>query len=262
MNDDILQLDPDYQELKQDPEIKEDVENIIEESKKDERKEIDKSGDIIYSGILTKSNTNRQTLNLNNFDSSLLWTNPSPSAQMNASTLIFDDDMSNYEYLLIEYKPVVTVDNIVKIFVPVNDLAVKKANSNTIGIGGVLPNGQTESVRFINKVNGYTDRIYVTSSQLSMTQGVPINIYGLNEKTISTPDPTPTPTPGITTSGNVINNYYNNYYGVSENSVSWNIMNKPFNEYTVTESYFAISTLLFLCIGIYLIIRRSIFKWK
>lgn len=267
MNDDILKLDPvyeDYEELKQDPEIQEDVENIIEESKKDERKAIDQSGDIIYSGILTKFNTNRQTLNLNNFDSTLLWTNPSPTAGMNASTLVLDDDMSNYEYIMIEYKPVVTLDSTVKIFFPVNDLEVKKANSNVIGIGGILPNGQTESARYISKVSNYDDRIFMGSSTLSNTQGVPINIYGLNAKTISTPDPTPTPNPnpGITTSGNVINNYYNNYYGVSENSVSWNIMNKPFNEYTVTESYFAITTLLFLSIGIYLIIRRSIFKWR
>lgn len=110
----------------------------------------------------------------------LLWTNPSPTEGMSASTLIFNDVMSNYEYILIEYKPVVSIDKTVKILIPVNDIEVKKANSNVIGIGGVLPNGQTESNRFITKVEGYTDRIYVTSSQLSITQGVPINIYGVN----------------------------------------------------------------------------------
>lgn len=236
----------------------------IGEEIKDESKQDNKSDNIIYSGVLAKSDTNRQTLNLSNFDSSLLWTNPSPTAQMNASTLVLDDDMSNYEYIMIEYKPVVTVDSTVKIFFPVNDLTVKKANSNVIGIGGVLPNGQTESVRYINKLEGYTDRIYVTSSQLSMTQGVPINIYGLNAKTSVTPDPTPTPTPNpeITTSGNVINNYYNNYFGVSENGVSWNLLNKPINQYTVSESLFLYQFLILFFVMMYLLIRRAVFKWK
>lgn len=234
------------------------------EGEKDESKQDNKSDNIIYSGILTKSGNNRQTLNLSNFDSTLLWTNPSPTAGMNASTLVLDDDMSNYEYILIEYKPVVSVESTVKIFFPVNDLEVKKAWSNVIGIGGVLNNGSTESVRYVNKVNNYDDRIYVGVSTLNNNQGVPINIYGLNAKTIVTPEPTPTPNPNpsITTSGNVINNYYNNYFGLSENGVSWNLLNKPINQYTVSESLFLYQFLILFFVMMYLLIRRAVFKWK
>lgn len=67
------------------------------------------------------------------------------------------------------------------------------------------------------------------------------------------------PLPISTISGNNINNY--NIYTVSDNSVSWNIINKPLNEYTVSES---ISTLIFLELlvgGIIYLIRKGIPQW-
>lgn len=73
-------------------------------------------------------------------------------------------------------------------------------------------------------------------------------------------------------SGNVTYNVYNNTY-VSMNEVedpgssnleiiSYNIINKPLNDYTVLESLTTISIVLFLGVGLYLLIRRSIFRWR
>lgn len=73
-------------------------------------------------------------------------------------------------------------------------------------------------------------------------------------------------------SGNVTYNVYNNTY-VSMNEVedprdsnletiSYNIINKPLNDYTVLESLTTISIVLFLGVGLYLLIRRSIYRWR
>lgn len=68
--------------------------------------------------------------------------------------------------------------------------------------------------------------------------------------------------------GDDIVNYYNTYFSVSgnevisENIVSDNIIYKPLNDYTVQESLTAYSIVLMIGVGIYLIIRRSIYKWK
>lgn len=73
-------------------------------------------------------------------------------------------------------------------------------------------------------------------------------------------------------SGNVTYNVYNNTY-VSMNEVEdpedseleticYNIINKPLNDYTVLESLTTISIVLFLGVGLYLLIRRSILRWR
>ena len=63
------------------------------------------------------------------------------------------------------------------------------------------------------------------------------------------------------------NNYYYQTFGVSDNEVpeeivSSDIIYKPINEYTVSESLGLYSFFIGLSILIYLMIRRSIFKWK
>lgn len=69
--------------------------------------------------------------------------------------------------------------------------------------------------------------------------------------------------------GDDIVNYYNTYFSVSGNevvseniTVSDNIINKPLNEYNTQEGLIAYSIFIALGIGIYLIIRRAVFKWK
>lgn len=79
-------------------------------------------------------------------------------------------------------------------------------------------------------------------------------------------------------SGNDINNYYYhktvNVTNVSNNeivedplpvfneSLSYNIINKPINDYTVIESLFLFSIVIGLFVLFLLLVRRSIFKWK
>lgn len=66
------------------------------------------------------------------------------------------------------------------------------------------------------------------------------------------------------------NNTYNQTFGVSHNEVeedqeetlSSDIIYKPINQYTVSESLGLYSFFIGLSILIYLMIRRSIFKWK
>ena len=75
-----------------------------------------------------------------------------------------------------------------------------------------------------------------------------------------------------TVSGGNVN--YNIYYNqtVSMNRedpevvepviVSSNILDKPVNEYTVTESLFLFSIVIALFVLFVLLVRRSVFKWK
>lgn len=49
---------------------------------------------------------------------------------------------------------------------------------------------------------------------------------------------------------------------ILKESVSYNIINKPLNEYTVQESLTTIFIVFFLGVGLYLLIRRSILRWR
>lgn len=60
-------------------------------------------------------------------------------------------------------------------------------------------------------------------------------------------------------SGNVVNNYY---ISLSGNGVSYNLIDKPLNEYTPTESMFALSILFALGIGFVILCRKAVFRWK
>ena len=69
--------------------------------------------------------------------------------------------------------------------------------------------------------------------------------------------------------GDDIVNYYNTYISVSGNTtlsenetMSENIITKPLNDYTVQEQLSVYGLLMFIGIGFYLIIRRSVFKWQ
>lgn len=57
-------------------------------------------------------------------------------------------------------------------------------------------------------------------------------------------------------------NVINNYYEVSDNTLSYNLMNKPINEYNVVEGLSLMQFLLFCSVGLVLLIRRCIYQWK
>ena len=85
---------------------------------------------------------------------------------------------------------------------------------------------------------------------------------------------------GTILSGNDINNYYYNknvnIEYVSNNQIvedtdfqeqeietlSYNIIDKPINQYTVTESLILFSIVLGLFVLFILLVRRTVFKWK
>lgn len=54
----------------------------------------------------------------------------------------------------------------------------------------------------------------------------------------------------------------NNFYEVSDNTLSYNLMNKPINEYNVVEGLSLMQFLLFCSVGLVLLIRRCIYQWK
>lgn len=77
--------------------------------------------------------------------------------------------------------------------------------------------------------------------------------------------------PDTVSGGNVnYNIYYNQTVSMNEEVpdevepviVSSNILDKPVNEYTVTESLFLFSIVIALFVLFVLLVRRSVFKWK
>lgn len=110
----------------------------------------------------------------------------------------------------------------------------------------------------------YDDCVFFTSTNIRATSSsnnnylIPIEINGLYFKDISDSSQPDIPvSPSV--SGNVVNNYY---ISLSGNGVSYNLIDKPLNEYTPTESMFALSILFALGIGFVILCRKAVFRWK
>ena len=270
MNDDILMDLTEYQELKEDPVISEDIENIIKEENKideglkDESKQDNKSDDVIYYSADINNLRGTKSIGVSDFDVTTIWQNSNPSSLQGAGTLALIGDLSDYDY--IEFIFVGNPNDYESSVIYSYDEFKRYTNNDYTFKASSLYRHTSTNSQYVRGVYYLDDNNIKIDSARNITNGGTTSTYnkvlkvnGLKLKEVQNNNPS---NPEITTSGNIINNYYNNYYGVSENSVSWNIMNKPLNEYTVTESYFAISLLLALCIGIYLVIRRAIFKWR
>lgn len=65
--------------------------------------------------------------------------------------------------------------------------------------------------------------------------------------------------------GTIINNNYSVYVSgneVSENIVSYNIIDKPLSEYTVQESLSFFGIVLALGVGLVILINKGVFRWN
>lgn len=59
-----------------------------------------------------------------------------------------------------------------------------------------------------------------------------------------------------------LTNNYITYVSGNEVSTSWNLINKPLNEYTPTESMFAFSILLGLGVVFAILCRKAVLRWR
>lgn len=65
--------------------------------------------------------------------------------------------------------------------------------------------------------------------------------------------------------GSVINNNYSIYVSgneVSENVVSYNVINKPLNEYTTQEGLTLLSLFMLFAFGFVLVVRKGVVPWN
>ena len=257
--EDIIIIDSEQTEYDQidinDPiyEKEDDIEYFIkieEESINNESKQIDKSNIFISDSYLINNYSSVKSVNINDYpdlNMTLLWSNSNIDANFNPQTLSLD--LSEYTLIGITFRE--TGDTLFVFPVGFTSDSVYLA-----GASGSFSN--LDRVRIINTID---------SSGISFGSGrqngvvyndcmTPREIFGISLNSVVNPSPTPVPN----VSGNNINNYYIYVTGVSDNSLSYNIMNKRLNNYSVSESI-----LLFIFMGLFVagfswFIKKNIFK--
>lgn len=281
--EDIIVMDPEQTEYEQidvyDPSLidKQDLENIekiekAEEENLNEFKQIDKSNDIVFIGDDINNLNSIKSINLNEFDEHfdkvLLWENSNTSNSFAEQTITFsgDDYMETYDYLEIIYN--YSTNNYSRHVMIIDPSEIPlQGTAGTIPILGAYTGSQTINRPFYrptNSLDATQKQLHFYSAVNRNTGGVnnstsiPYQIYGLKFKDNVDIDPTPTLSPSVS-GNNVINNYY---ITVSSNdaSLSYNILNKPLNNYSVSESI-----LLFIFMGLFVagfswFIKKNIFK--
>lgn len=226
-------------------------------------------GDVIFNvdnvevSNLKSASRSAGTFEFENYDTSNLWTNKSPTSNFGSQVITLNDSINNYDLLAFECKLNTSSNNTFTLFLSVNDFKNRSSSGKDFRVCSVSTQGNYSlhyrifnysSDTSINVSNAFMDQY-----QQSYGNGynIPLNVYGLKAKVINEPTQEPTQKP---LSGNTI---INNYYGcVSDNSLSYNIMNKPLNQYNTAESFCAFGCLFALGIGLYLLIRKVIFKWQ
>lgn len=237
-----------------------DEDSLKEEESIDEFKQINKSDDIIFGSDGSNNNISYKSINVNTdllgFDKTLIWSNPNPYSNLNTGYITLNESYKKFDYILINYIDNTTSKHESSVLVSSDDFEFKGTVSPVVYVG-IRSNTPSYYSRC---VFGYNDQMYTYTNSANV--GVIQSVYGLTEKTVV--EPTPTPNPDLpSVSGNIVNNYYNIYCdGVSENAVSWNLINKPINEYSVSESLLGMSVLFMLAFGFVLLMRKAVFRWR
>lgn len=235
------------------------------EIKKDETEVINKIDDVVLLDSDINSLRSNQIITMNkvyeDFDVTELYYDGT-LVGLSSTEFQLSDSILNYDYILFRWKGSNTLASGVDFFEIVDSnmfynsigdskskLTIGYRGTNAYGTRIINPRedptkiGVSNSILFNSTVNNNYNILYA--------------VYGLNIKTLSNND-VPTPNPSV--SGNVINNYYITVSG--NGSVSYNLLNKPLNEYTPTESMFALSLLFALCMAFVILIRKVVFRWK
>ena len=273
LTDDLLEYveqDPvveDPEELKQDHVL--DVEKfdsnnfkdelILDEGLNNELLKNDAATDVVLSRAINNSNSSSQSINIENFDQVDLWQNTDPNSNYIGGNVILSDSISNYDFIGFEYKNSINLKLINLTLVKSNTLELLYGNpGNRIGLSCV--NGgywYNRGVRYENDNTLVFSSCYSYPSYSGVDNYcIPLKIYGFKANTLSNND-----IPNQIVSGNNIYNF-NYYCGVSENTVSNNLLNKPLSEFNIGESLGAYSMIFALGVSFYLLVRRCIFKWR
>lgn len=269
--EDIIIIDPEqteydqidiYNPIQEDKKNIENIDNIEivgEESIKDESKQVNQSDSIIFDSNDINNLRSTQNIDVKNYDSFVLWTNPNPNKSFVSDYYTIDDDIDNYDLLGFEYRNY-TGNNITNIYyIKVEDFKnLTGSTSNRLGLN-VQFNGSTYTkfLYYNSDTSVWFSPTYkITNGSTDGTLAVPIKIYGYKAKSLSNNDIQNVPS----VSGNNITNNY--YITVSANdpSLSYNLLNKPLNNYSVSESI-----LLFIFMGLFVaafshFIKKNIFK--
>lgn len=273
--EDIIIMDPEQteydqidvyvpvQEQKQDIVTIEKIEEVEEESIKNESKQVNQSDIIISSSNGTYNINSLQISDINNFldnyDYFLLWNNLNDTSIQSPGYVNLNDNLDNYDLICVQFKGTTSSSAYSLVMMDINDF--KNCIEGSAGN------------RFCF---GYTDQNYLyvrdivstsTNNKISIDRGrncynnntdnskcIVSKIYGLSYKTLNNND-----VPIV--SGNNIYYNYNIYCGsLSDDSLSNNLLNKPLNNYSVSESI-----LLFIFMGLFVagfswFIKKNIFK--
>ena len=257
------------EDIKKESSIEKKEENYINES---ESGFIICGGDVIFNvdnvevSNLKSGKRSAGTFELENYDTSNLWTNNSPTSNFSNQVITLNDSIDNYDLIAFECKLNTTSNNTFTLFLSVNDFKNRSSSGKDFRVCSVSTQG---NYNFHYRIFNYSNDTSINISHAWMDQyqqsygngyNIPLNVYGLKAEVMAEPTPLPTPEPTEVPLGNTI---INNYYGcVSDDSLSYNIMNKPLNQYNTAESFCAFGCLFALGIGFYLLIRKVIFKWQ
>lgn len=194
------------------------------------------------------------------FEKVNLWENTNYTSSFSDSTVLLNNSISDFDIIQIVFTSSVNsgLYNLKNIYIfsedfPLFHLSTGGTFANMIGASSNVYRGfqyvDDTHIRFFNAVNQQGVNVN--------TACIPVYIKGLNFKEGEIIQPDVPINPSV--SGNVVNNYY---ITLSGNGVSYNLIDKPLNEYTPTESMFALSILFALGIGFVILCRKAVFRWK
>lgn len=192
------------------------------------------------------------------FEQFILWENSNPYSSFSDNSILLSSSLSDFDIIQIGFTFNVNefVTNSRNVYIIASDFpkfndqsfanVIQLSSSNVYR--GFLYVDNTH-IRFLNAVN--------SNGVTVNTACIPVYVKGLNLKEGEIIQPDIPVNPSV--SGNVVNNYY---ISLSGNGVSYNLIDKPLNEYTPTESMFALSILFALGIGFVILCRKAVFRWK
>ena len=239
-------------------------ENEIKEGDIDGEKELfrsvyfgDDSNNLLGSkAISLRSNLlNPYDVLLEDYDKTVLYENSSGFSSFGSLGNLTISNLFDYDYILIKYKyktGSIVSEDFYSLYSSI-DLYPSKNAGQIIYFGYMYKasgSPMESNSKYLYPANGGI----VTASGSSNIYIY--DVYGYKKKEVVEPEPTLTPSPG---EGNTT---INNYYTLSAGSLESDIMTKQLKDYNTMESLGVISIVFALGIGLYLLVRRSIFKWK
>lgn len=232
----------------------------------DEFKQVDKSDSIILGSNDINNLRSAKNVSINydidNFEKEEIWINNNPSNSFITQYINFNNDINDYDLIGFVYNRSINDNTPFILLVPVNDFK-SKTPINGNNSWNYLGCGYYDSYYFTRLITYNDDNsvlfhstIMWPSNSVNDNYCIPVKIIGYRSETLSNNEIP------VVSGNNITNNYYIYCDGVSENAVSWNLINKPINEYNVQESFMLLSFTFALCISLYLLIRKAVFKWR